>query len=230
MHLTGGQPARGPELLSIRWRNSVYQDRNLYVINGQLATVTRYHKSQSLLDRPKVIPRFLPGPVGQLVAAYLLYLRPLQAILLSSQGKVLLASMNDYLWIDNEKRLWKTDRLTRILAQESAELLGTRLTVQDYRHIAIGIGRKIVGKRFEAGLYSKSSKHFKAGKENESDSNKEQDPIELQNARSTKAGTVAYAVRADIVRGLTARSIEVFGTVSCVWHAFLGFAPPMKQS
>ena len=105
VHLTGGQPARGPELLSIRWRNSVYQDRNLYVINGQLATVTRYHKSQLQLDRPKVIPRFLLGPVSQLVAAYLLYLRPVQAMLLSSQGKPLSASMNDYLWVDNEKKL-----------------------------------------------------------------------------------------------------------------------------
>ena len=67
------------------------------MINGQLATVTRYHKSQLQLDRPKVIPRFLLGPVGQLVAAYLLYLRLVQAMLLSSQGKPLLASMNDYL-------------------------------------------------------------------------------------------------------------------------------------
>ena len=34
IHITGGQPARGPELLSIRWRNGVLQDRNLYVIDG----------------------------------------------------------------------------------------------------------------------------------------------------------------------------------------------------
>ena len=47
VHLTGGQPARGSELLSIRWRNGAYQDRNLYVINEQLAVVTRYHKLQS---------------------------------------------------------------------------------------------------------------------------------------------------------------------------------------
>jgi hypothetical protein len=47
VHITSGQPARGPELLSVRWRNSVLQDRNLYIIAGQVAIVTRYHKTQS---------------------------------------------------------------------------------------------------------------------------------------------------------------------------------------
>ena len=47
VHVVGGQPARGPELLSIRWRNGLLQDRNLYVIDGQVAVVTRYHKTQS---------------------------------------------------------------------------------------------------------------------------------------------------------------------------------------
>jgi hypothetical protein len=47
VHIAGGQPARGPELLSVRWRNGVLQDRNLYVIDGQVALVTHYHKTQS---------------------------------------------------------------------------------------------------------------------------------------------------------------------------------------
>ena len=75
------------------------------MIHGQIAVVTRYHKSQSQWGRPKVVPRFLPEPVGQLVAVYLLYLRPLQSMLLSSKGKTLSASINDYLWVDNEKKL-----------------------------------------------------------------------------------------------------------------------------
>jgi hypothetical protein len=73
VHVAGGQPARGPELLSIRWRNGLLQDRNLYVIDGQVAVVTRYHKTQSQWDKPKVVVHFLPKAVGQLVAAYLLY-------------------------------------------------------------------------------------------------------------------------------------------------------------
>jgi hypothetical protein len=59
--------------------------------------------------------------------------------------------MNDYLWVDDDKKLWDIERLTRVLAQQSAQLLGTRLTVQVYRHIAIGIGWKVVGERFAVG-------------------------------------------------------------------------------
>jgi hypothetical protein len=73
VHIAGGQPARGPELLSVRWRNGVLQDRNLYVIDGQVALVTRYHKTQSQWDKLKVIVRFLPKAIGQLIGAYLLY-------------------------------------------------------------------------------------------------------------------------------------------------------------
>jgi hypothetical protein len=47
VHVAGGQPARGPELLSVRWRKGAVQDRNLYVTDGQVAVITRYNKTQS---------------------------------------------------------------------------------------------------------------------------------------------------------------------------------------
>jgi hypothetical protein len=34
VHIVDSQLARGLELLSIRWRNGVLQDRNLYVIDS----------------------------------------------------------------------------------------------------------------------------------------------------------------------------------------------------
>jgi hypothetical protein len=100
VYIAGGQPARGPELLSTRWRNGVLQDRNLYVIDGQVVLVTHYNKSQSEWDKPKVVIRFLPEAIRQLVAAYLLYVLPLQAMLQSALGKPLSASVTDYLWAD----------------------------------------------------------------------------------------------------------------------------------
>ena len=60
IHVTGGQPARGTEITSIRFRNGFQQDRNVFAIQGHMVIVTRYHKSQSQFDKPKVIPRFLP--------------------------------------------------------------------------------------------------------------------------------------------------------------------------
>ena len=60
IHITAGQPARGEEITPIRHRNGFLQERNIFAIDGQMAFVTRYHKSQALFGRPKVIPRFLP--------------------------------------------------------------------------------------------------------------------------------------------------------------------------
>jgi hypothetical protein len=98
VHITGGQPARGSELLSVRWRNGALQDRNLYVIDGEVVVVTRYHKTQAQWDQPKVVARFLPEPVGQLVTAYLLYVQPLRAILLQHSKKgVLTTAAADYI-------------------------------------------------------------------------------------------------------------------------------------
>jgi hypothetical protein len=54
VHVADGQPACRPELFFVRWPNGVLQDRNLDVINGQVAVVTRYHKTQSRWDKPKV--------------------------------------------------------------------------------------------------------------------------------------------------------------------------------
>lgn len=230
VHITGGQPARGPELLSVRWRNGVLQDRNLYVVDGQVVVVTRYHKTQSQWDRPKVIARFLPEPVGQLMTAYLLYVRPVRALLLSSLGKLATAAASDYLWAD-EHGPWDTSRLTRIMTAETAERLGTRLTMADYRQVAVGIGREVVGERFATG-YNKQQQGTAYHAEGEGSSSDEdgEDPVELQNGRSTAIGLVAYAVQADIVQGLSVRSIEVFRTLSSAWHAFLGLPSTSSTS
>ena len=109
---------------------------------------------------------------------------------------------------------------------ESARWLGTRLTVQEYRHVAVGIGREVVGERFAAGYRTEiaraSGSAAEAG-EGSSDE-EEEDPVELQNGRTTATGAVAYAVRVDLVQGLSTRSIDVFRTLSHAWHAFLSFA------
>ena len=57
----------------MRHRNGSLQDHNLFVADGQIITVSRYHKSQSQWDKPKVVPRFLPPQLGQVMAVYLVY-------------------------------------------------------------------------------------------------------------------------------------------------------------
>ncbi|KAI7459296.1 hypothetical protein KC367_g9080 [Hortaea werneckii] len=68
MHMTGGQPARGPEILSIRHRNTVQGGhRNLFIEDGTVVFVTRYHKGYEVTGDVKIIHRYLPREVGELV-------------------------------------------------------------------------------------------------------------------------------------------------------------------
>lgn len=38
-HLLGGQPARGTEMATLRWRNSVDEQRGVYWVNGTTGDV-----------------------------------------------------------------------------------------------------------------------------------------------------------------------------------------------
>ncbi|KAG6019016.1 hypothetical protein E4U19_007669 [Claviceps sp. Clav32 group G5] len=67
VHVTGGQPARGTEILSLRFKNGCVRSRNVFLLDGYVMTVKFYHKTDAQWDSPKMIPRFLPWRVGQLL-------------------------------------------------------------------------------------------------------------------------------------------------------------------
>jgi hypothetical protein len=50
----------------------------------------------------------------------------------------------------------------------------------------------------------------------------QEDLIELQSSRSTAMGVGKYSVSIDIVKHLSARSIDAFRALSIAWHRFLG--------
>jgi hypothetical protein len=213
VHITSGQPGRGSEITTMRHRNGTLQDRNIFVADGQIMTVVRYHKSQSQWDKPKVVPRFLPPQLGQVVAIYLVYIQPFREYLTL---QVLQGNYTDYLWSDAQGP-WETDRLTRVLKRETAQRLGIKLHTLDYRHTAVGIGREKVGQTFSKGYDDDVGEVD----EEEVDDNGE-DIVELQNSRTTSMGIGNYAVPIDIVKHLSVRSINAFRPLSILWHRFLG--------
>ncbi|KAL6164428.1 hypothetical protein ACJQWK_09163 [Exserohilum turcicum] len=213
VHIESGQPARGSEIVTMRHCNGLLQDRNIFIIDGTVMTVVRYHKSQSQWDKPKVVPRFLPPRVGQIMALYLSYLQPFREFLVVS---VLNGGLDDYVW-SNEQGAWNTDRLTRVLKRETGKRLGVELHTLDYRHTAVGIGRVMVGESFGKGYQDEIGEIDEAEVDDD-----EEDLIELQNARSTVMGVGNYSVSIDIVKHLSTRSIDAFRALSTAWHRFLG--------
>ena len=76
MYIVASQPANGPELGSIKVVNSVYSARNIYVINGRIVFLTTYDKAIKRRGKGEFVLRYLPDAVSQLVAKYLIYVRP----------------------------------------------------------------------------------------------------------------------------------------------------------
>jgi superfamily II DNA helicase RecQ len=218
VHTTAGQPARGTEITSVRFRNGFLQDRNLYVIDGRVVLITRYHKSQSQFDTPKVIPRFLPWRVGQLLAVYLGYVQPFREhLLVEIEG----GGWSDYVW-SGPHGPWETERLTRIITRETTNRLGERLTTLDYRHAAISIGRVFVGATFASGFQDEIGEIDEPEVEVE-------DGLEISAGRTEKIGVQRYGVPSDIVKHLSMRSMETFRPLSEAWHRFLGLASSEKE-
>ncbi|TIA27650.1 hypothetical protein D6C79_10565 [Aureobasidium pullulans] len=192
VHITAGQPARGTEITSVRFKNGFMQDRNVYIIHGQVAVITRYHKSQSQQDKPKIIPRFLPYRVAQLLVVYLAYVQPLQEYLsVMSKG----SGWTEYIWGD-QNGTWETDRLTRIIAP-------------------IAIGRVAVSEQFAYGYVDEIG-------EVEAPELDTDDPLKMSAGRGGEIGGNRYGVSVDVVKYMNDRSINTFRPLSEKWHRFLG--------
>ena len=76
MHVTGGQPARGPEIGSIKVRNNQFGVRSVYIISGRVGVLTTYDKSQKRRGKTEYVLRLLPVAVAQLLVQYLVYVLP----------------------------------------------------------------------------------------------------------------------------------------------------------
>lgn len=214
VHTTHGQPKRGSEMLGMRFKNGFLQDRNVFVLDGIVMLVSRYYKSQSQWDVPKAVPSFLPWRVGQIMAVYLAYVQPFAERLSVAMNPG--SGWEEYIWGDTSGP-WDTSRLTTILQRRTGADLGVELGTLDYRHVAVGIGRKFVGDEFARGYKEEIG-------EVEEPEVEDEDPLEQSAGRSSATGASRYAVSTNIVRHLSQRNIDTFRPLSESWHRFLGLA------
>jgi RecQ family ATP-dependent DNA helicase len=124
MHLCGGQPARAPELLGIRWKNTAYGGvRNIFIEEGLVAFVTTYHKGYRSSGNIKIVHRYLPREVGELLVYYLWLVLPFwEKLQFQIAGK---PSASPFLWGDGEKkehRQWTGPKRKQQKSRESDDV------------------------------------------------------------------------------------------------------------
>ncbi|TVY64128.1 hypothetical protein Focb16_v014221 [Fusarium oxysporum f. sp. cubense] len=77
MHMLGGQPARSTEILGLRMWNTMNGGvRNIFIHEGMVCFVTMYHKGFRQTGNTKIIHRYVPREVGELLVWYMWLVLP----------------------------------------------------------------------------------------------------------------------------------------------------------
>ena len=72
IYINAGQPARAPELLSIRSENTRKGGRrNIFIEDSKVILVATYYKGYNCGGNIKIIYRYLPREVGEIVIRFL---------------------------------------------------------------------------------------------------------------------------------------------------------------
>ena len=142
-HLTGGQPARAPEALSVCPSNtSSGAYRNMGIENGRLFEVLRYHKGFNATSVAKIIHRYFPREVEEVLVWWMWMVRPVRERI---ENEVFDRDRRSpFMWPSYSPagHTFSPDRMREALKRVSMVHMGTSINIQSYRHIAIAISRR----------------------------------------------------------------------------------------
>lgn len=232
VHLTAGQPARGTEITGLQYANTMFH-RNVFVEDGLVAIVTSYHKGYTCTGTTKIIHRYLPREISELVVYYLWLILPFvqkMTLLIAEQQDPEIPSSNmrkfdtlteghstpttkksamSFLLWPAGKGAWSSSRLTKILKRETSKICQSPLTLATYRHVAIAISRRHLA---QGG--------FKR------DYDIEESAADGQTAHTSWTAGRLYARGLEEAPGHVEARRAGFRMVSRSWHKFLGFSDP----
>jgi len=187
-----------------------------------VAIVTSYHKGYTCTGTTKIIHRYLPREVSELVIYYLWLVLPFvqKLTLLTAQGSLCVLSVRDQqaqtkpsalsssLWPEG-RGAWPSSCLTKIMKRETSKICRTPLTLSTYRHIAIGISRRHL-----------TQEGFKR------DYDVEEQASDVQTTHTSWTADRLYARGLEEAPGHVEARRAGFRMVSRGWHKFLGFSDP----
>ncbi|KAF1738144.1 hypothetical protein CRV24_000066 [Beauveria bassiana] len=161
-------PARGTKIIGLRFRNTANGGlRNIVVMNGIVAFVTTYHKGFKQSGEAKIIHRFLPREVGEILVWYLWLVLPFwqTVLLVDTPGERLTSA---FLWPKSvakkapaiissvsetvrpataEEPRWLSDRLRQALVDCTERHLGQHINPRDWRQVIKSIADRYIGRQ-----------------------------------------------------------------------------------
>lgn len=252
LHMVGGQPARATELIGMRYANTKQGGlRNIFIDRGMLAFVTTYHKNYQQTGKMKIIHRYLPREVGELLLRYLWLVLPFWQAVQSVVEKA--DQLSPFIWSDavqpkdegeevdanvdegyesgeadfktmNRSKQWTSERIRKIMQKQSEKWLGLKLNISAWRHIVIGIARRYLHGKFVVDEVEEDVDWETFDEDNlEGDS-----PWDLQAGHGTHVAGMIYARELRQAPGQTMGRQDMFRQVSQEWHRFLQFTSSIQ--
>lgn len=149
IYLTSGLPLRGTELVTLRFLNSLKDQREIFLDIGSNLFIVNisYYKSQGNSERRAANIRYLPPRVSYLVLLYIVLVYPFTEFLnistISNSRLLKAKSFIPYLFYFNNRLLDSRD-LSLGLNSLSKQVLGQKLGIQIYRQVIITIIREFM--------------------------------------------------------------------------------------
>ncbi|KAG9191444.1 hypothetical protein G6011_09532 [Alternaria panax] len=107
VHTTGGLPARGTEVVTVQYMNSPNgESRGVFIEDGLMVYVTMYHKGIGASAKAKIIHRYLPREVGELLFYYLWMVMPFWRKLEGAVRKEAVKEASPFIWEPREEEPW----------------------------------------------------------------------------------------------------------------------------
>jgi hypothetical protein len=221
LHITSGQPSRGTELMDLQHCNTAHgRRRSIFLENGMVSFVTFCLKGYSITNSTKIIHRYVPREVSELLVYYLWLVLPFceQLKLLALNSK---EPPSPYLWAAKARRVrtqpgtkagplphWDSNRLSKVLQREFHQHLNTTVTINLWRHAAISISRThLGGAKFKRDYTSEPVPTW----------------ITAQTGHEAFVAANVYARGVEEAPGHVAFARAEYRALSRVWHSFLGF-------
>lgn len=218
IHLTAGQPSRRTELQNIRWQNSLQGGlRNIMISDGLVRIRYIWHKQRWTINQEKPVWRFLPPQLSRILVIYVSTVIPFLRGALRAAGKdgrsschlFSLRALNQS--GENTPLIDEKNLLSDPMTDLTSRILGYRITIAEYRHIAIAYCRHYMhGQTIEAILGETGGD---TGNEPTEPDAEEDDIADAQAAHSTLVANLVYAREYD-----TGERFNEFSKASALWH------------
>ena len=229
VHFTSGQPGRLTEVSSIQIENSHNNGcRNIFLFQDHVALVPRYHKGYNRDKSLKVIYRYLPRQVGELLVHYLSLVRPFYRVVntleSAAAGPHYYQARSPFLWSDkNGKQYTSSSTFADLMKRTTRRLLGIAICPSLMRHLLIAFGRKNDQKK-EGHVQMLTPEEL-----DEFINDVESDARDLQAGHTSNTATAVYALETHHIFRKPYAAPEANLKISRAWHMSLGFADELDH-